>query len=202
MQQAAGLLKEALTNHMVKHLAVYSDSHIKPKHHWLFDVAEQFETHPFVIDAFIVERLHLRVKAIAAPVKCTTAFERSVLAGVLTSQKRLLQSMNISDGLQGKQAPLPHSTAWVSDSLKFKGLKISVEDIVYHGTDEAGKIIACVSENGNLFAVVERLAFVENVSLHSAKYKCTDMRATWRVQSLQLAFAWYADLDVMVVLRA
>ena len=202
MQQAAGLLRASLADHMVKHLAVYGDSHIKPKHHWLFDVAEQFETHPFVIDAFIVERLHLRVKAIASHVKCTTAFERSVLAGVLTSQKRLLHSMNIADGLQGKQAQLPHSTALVSDSLKFKGLKISVEDIVYHSTDEAGKIIACVMEGDELFAVVERIAFVENVSLQSAKYKCTDIRTTWRVESLQLAFAWYVDLDVMVVLRA
>ena len=30
MQQAPGLLKEALTDHKVKHLAVYGDSHIRP----------------------------------------------------------------------------------------------------------------------------------------------------------------------------
>ena len=57
-------MKAAVSDHMRKHLAAYGDANIKPKHHWMFDVAEQLATHPCVLDAFITERLHLRVKAI------------------------------------------------------------------------------------------------------------------------------------------
>ena len=56
-------------------------------------------------------------------------------------------------------------------------------------------------ENDELFVVVELMDFLENVSLQSAKWQSTNVRAVWGVNSLQLAFAWYNDLDVAVVLR-
>ena len=100
-----------------------------------------------------------------------------------------------------QQAPFPNCAAMVSDSLKFKGRQISVGDIVFQSANDAGKVIACAMENDELFVVVELMDFLENVSLQSAKWQSTNVRAVWGVNSLQLAFAWYNDLDVAVVLR-
>lgn len=201
MQQSSALLYAALSDHMRKHLAAYGDENIKPKHHWMFDVAEQMLSMPCVLDAFIVERLHLRVKSIAAPVLCTSSFERSVLAGVMTSQRSLLNAADFRDGLRGKIANFPGSDALVADRLEFKGVAAAFGDIIY-AADAAGQIIACVLEDNALFVVVEAMEFVENVSLQSAKWRCTRNRKVWRAESIQLALAWYSDGDMVMVLRA
>ena len=49
----------------------------------MFDVADQWKTHSIVIDAFVVERLHLRVKHVAEHVRNTSTFERSCLASLI-----------------------------------------------------------------------------------------------------------------------
>ena len=53
-----------------------------PKLHWAFDVAECLLKDDFLVDAFALERLHLRVKDIAA-LRCDLGvYEKSVIAGV------------------------------------------------------------------------------------------------------------------------
>jgi hypothetical protein len=71
----ASELEAAISSHMRKHVAVYTDIHLKPKHHWMFDVAEQFRRDPFVLDMFVVERLHLDIKRVAENVKNTRTFD-------------------------------------------------------------------------------------------------------------------------------
>lgn len=201
MRQASTLLKAALEDHMRKHISAYGEAHIRPKHHWLFDVAEQLEELPCVIDAFIVERLHLRIKAIAEPVECTTSFERSVLAGVLTSQVRSLNDADFKDGLRGKAQALPGCAALFADRLEFKGLAISFADIVMRVDGATGQVIACAVENEVFYVLIEIMDLVTTVSPQSAKYKCTKAQQVWRVDSVQLALAWYLEGDVVVVLR-
>ena len=46
-------------------------------------VAERWPLDTDVWDAFIVERLHLRVKQIAAPLRSLHRLERTILSGVL-----------------------------------------------------------------------------------------------------------------------
>jgi hypothetical protein len=202
MEQAASLLKPAIDDHMRKHLAVYGTDYIKPKHHWMYDVAEQFETHPFVLDCFIIERLHLRVKASAEAVHDTTTFERSVLASVMTSQRKHLHEICDFTGLLGRTAPFPGCDALVADALEHKGLRISFGDIVLHAGGAAGQVIACVLEDEALLLVVEVMQFASTVSPHSAKWRCTKLQQTWDVESVQLALAWYAEGQLVVVLRA
>ena len=62
------LLRTLVSNHLELHKAAYGTQHIIPKSHWLFDVAEQLSRFEFALDAFIVERLHLRVKRQCEPV--------------------------------------------------------------------------------------------------------------------------------------
>ena len=51
----------------------------------MLDTPAQFLKDSVVLDAFVIERTHLAVKAIAEHVDNTRAFERSVLCGMLCS---------------------------------------------------------------------------------------------------------------------
>lgn len=65
--KAAQQLRQELRDHMVLHLACHGEGNVKPKHHWMWDVADQLQEDaeqgfPFLIDMFVIERLHLSVK--------------------------------------------------------------------------------------------------------------------------------------------
>ena len=56
-QTASVMLEDAVARHMDLHIAAYGLGHIKPKHHWVHDVAQQMPKCPCVVDAFVIERL-------------------------------------------------------------------------------------------------------------------------------------------------
>ena len=58
------------------HKAIYTDAHFVPKHHFLWDVASQWDRQEEVFDALVIERLHLRVKAVAENTHNTTRLKR------------------------------------------------------------------------------------------------------------------------------
>ena len=71
MQEGARRLRESHANHMKKHIAAYGTGFVIPKHHLMFDVADQWLSRKLVVDAFIIERLHLRVKQVLQPIDNT-----------------------------------------------------------------------------------------------------------------------------------
>ena len=131
LKRASKLLRDALTDHLVKHKNVYGESSLKPKHHFMFDVADQWEHQPEVVDAFVVERLHLRVKTVAELVRNTSTFERSCLASLINSHCRLLQTEKFGDGLVGRQVALVGTPASVADCMQIQGMQLSVGDSVF-----------------------------------------------------------------------
>ena len=56
---------------------------IKPKHHWLMHVPQQIARDNAVIDAFVIERQHLLVKANDAP-QCTITGQGDAYVNVFT----------------------------------------------------------------------------------------------------------------------
>ena len=74
-QRAAADLQTLTARFMELHKAAYGVRFIKPKHHWQMDVPPQIVRDGVVLDAFVVERGHLAVKAIAEHVRNTTTFE-------------------------------------------------------------------------------------------------------------------------------
>ena len=58
--------QEKLLHHteqfMLHHVNAYGKKNLKPKHHWMFDVAEMLDWDKYMVDGFTVERLHLRAK--------------------------------------------------------------------------------------------------------------------------------------------
>ena len=84
----ADRLEAAVRRHLALHTGVYGDVYIRPKHHWMLDVPQQFRRDGAVLDAFVIERTHLRVKAVAEPIQNVRGFERSALASLLTTTCR------------------------------------------------------------------------------------------------------------------
>ena len=82
MADAARRLRDALQKHARLHLAAYGDANCKPKHHWMWDIAEQMERDagvaPGLLDMFVIERLHLKVKRQVRTVVNTTSMEKTV----------------------------------------------------------------------------------------------------------------------------
>jgi len=115
MAQGATDLRAALARHIECHLLAFGNSHVKPKMCWLWDIAEHLARDPFVLDCWIVERLHLKRKQVASSVLNTRVFERSVLAGCLNIQHHRLQEARRSR-LGGKVRTLADG-AMVGDRL-------------------------------------------------------------------------------------
>ena len=75
--EAEAMLTDAICDFMEKHKKAYGTDCIRPKHHWMFDVAISAFRHGMVIDMWIIERLHLRVKPEAELLRNRASFERS-----------------------------------------------------------------------------------------------------------------------------
>ena len=133
LRQAGRELRDAVSDHMQKHICAYGTDHIRPKHHYMYDVCDQLEKAPAVLDAFIVERLHLRMKAVADPIDNTSSFERSVLASLINTQSRILrEGAFCCDGLKGRVGTLPGFVMQVADTIQLGGVEVAVDDKFSH----------------------------------------------------------------------
>lgn len=154
------------------------------------------------LDAFVVERAHLRVKRVAENVKNTSTFEFSVLAGVVNHC--FATASTLHNCLLGFKSPLPDLlNAMVADKLDIGGMVIHSSDVVLAGDSCAGFVVACLGDDAGLFVVVSVLRLVRELSQHAAVWEDTRNRQLWRVQAFQLPLAWYpsGDINSWVVVR-
>jgi len=157
--QASVDMLQAVEQHLALHIAAYGTDKVKPKHHWMFDVAETLKDLNVVVDAFIVERLHLRVKRQADPIKELRVYEKATLAGVINEQ---FEDANrpLVDGLRGR--PFEYEGASVSDHMIVTATAFSTDDVVARGS-QMGIIAICVEEDGVLMVIVHELAAIARV---------------------------------------
>jgi hypothetical protein len=189
--------------HLRLHLAAYGDVHIRPKHHWLLDVPAQFRRDGLVLDAFIIERIHLRIKAPAEKIRKTVSFERSVLSSTLAAHLNLLETAMPHGGLLGRTAPMPGMLgAVVADRMEVAGVEFSVGDVLLLG-EHSGMLAACCLEGGCLIAIVRELAKKRDVTSTASDYTFTDSLAVWLAVSCVPATAWRhrTDGSILVVRR-
>ena len=191
-RDAAGELRTSLRSHMHWHTAAYGTQYIRLKHHWGFDVCEQIVKDGLVLDAFVVERMHLQVKGIADHVRNTSVFEKSVMAGVLNVQMQRAREANSVQWLRGSLQRW--QSAWLAPHMCCSGLLVSVGDIIFRGT-VAGQILACAVEDDTAYVLVEELVKTSTISTHSDSWTCMGGRAVWRAAHLEQTLAWYVRLD-------
>ncbi len=203
VEQLANELDAATSNHMKLHIAAYGVQRIKPKHHWMLDVPGQARLDGLSLDAFIIERIHLRVKGLAEKIRKTTSFERSVLSSTLTVHLSSLEQCVAAGGLLGCTAPFPGvAGAQIADRLESVGVVMAVGDIVLLGED-AGVVAACALEAGELYVVVKALCKRSNLASCAGVYQDTGELAVWLALSCSLALAWRIrpDGSTLVVRR-
>lgn len=207
LPDAVRALRRAHAAHMNAHMAVYGTGHIIPKHHWMWDVFEQMLRDPLVLDAFVIERAHLRVKRVADNVDNTRTFERSVLVGLAMHCAQCLEDPEVfTDGLRGLQAPLPEDPhIRVGDRMSINNLELEVGDIVFvlcndAGRGNMGKIVACLLEDNLLYAVVKELSLVRQISRSSALWRFTGGHALVLSIDIEQVNAWYFEGEDVVVL--
>ena len=198
-QDAASHLDIATAEYLEKHIAAYGTKGVKPKHHWMLDIPDQVRRSDCIIDAFVIERNHLLVKTVAEPVSNTSAFERSVLQGVLNV---MCNDSDIAEGLRGRTAKLPGSAdIVVADALRCFAVDIAVGDVVRCG-DVFGLVQACVREAIVLAVTVTVLDVVCRPTIHHVKCKLNASRKLeiWSPADVCQCTAWYVDTGLVVIL--
>ena len=197
-------LLQAFKTHMGKHLAAYGTDVLRPKHHWAIDLPEQILLCDRVLDMFIIERIHLRIKRVAEHCKNTTRWEYSVLSASLLRQQEILKEIeDFSGGLEGRKAPWPNSQGiMVGDRISYLSNHISNGDIVFR-RDACGVVLACIAESCDLYIAVGLLQHVADISPHCSKRKDIDAAVlVWPVVEVELAIAWYpAEEETIYVIR-
>ena len=196
-RDASMRLRTALATYMRLHKAAQGDSNVRPKHHWAFDVAEQLGNNDGVVfDAFVIERLHLRVKAVSENVKNTKTFERSVLSGVVNSHVRSANQKWIGGGLVGAavQHPIVQESL-VADHVELAGVRVAVGDVVCCG-ERMGQVVACVTYESGLLLVVDAWRLAQRLSQHSSKWQTIGaQRCAWQVAEAEECIAWKKEAD-------
>ena len=186
MKVASKKLSRAVANHLRLHKAAYGLAHIKPKHHWMFDVAEQMWLDDMLHDQFIIERLHLIVRPHADRARNTRRYEYTVLSGVLNAQlgrlKELRSGCCLLDVTTVKIDGF--DDAELGDNMHVMGMHISVGDLVFH-RDVVGEVLGCVNELGALLAIVEQFELVIAISSTSGRWRRTGRLRVWRALALE-----------------
>ena len=151
------------------------------------------------MDAFVIERLHLRVKAIADNVKVLTGYASSVLSGVVNYHSHLAQHCLPGCGLVGRTAAPPSLPGvLLSDCMEVAGLRFAVGDFAARG-GQLGRVVACCLEADDLFGLVDIWAKVEQVSQHSSKWENASRREVWRTADMLECVAWQHGPDRSIV---
>ena len=148
---------------------------IKPKHHWMFDVAEMLDWDLFMVDGFTVERLHLRGKFLLEYISQPSAVENSCLASILTRQVGHLQgiertSLAISGVLGSKSVEFQGCR--VGDSMRIRGFELHVDDVVFDlERGRCGRIVACAAQDEHLMLFLILLRKVEDVTCVANRWR-------------------------------
>ena len=180
MQDAALELLHAMGDFLTKHKKAYGDAFIKPKHHWLWDLVEQFLRDPFVLDALIVERLHLTIRRAAENVHNLRTFEASVLSRALKEQMQKLQEVTASCTLSQTTAVNLAGFADVvlGDNMQIIGMHVSVGDVIFCH-ESAGKVLACARQDDSFYCIVQQLSHVGSTSRHKSLWRLSPQLRIW-----------------------
>jgi len=184
-------LENAIFTHLRLHIAAYGTQHIKPKHHLNHALAKQFYLKG-VFDAFVGERLHLRVKDISERHRNLPHFEAGVLGRVMKQQIGALRDERcLRSSLRGHVVKSSIERWPLATSLQCASLTVHVGDFVCYQLS-AGVVSACVADDDNqLFVIVNVFQWRGVVTGHSSLWSPTPLLAVWPANALASPRAWY-----------
>ncbi len=166
----------------------------------MFDIAEQMleaaadDEDGVLLDAFVLERIHLGVKAYAAGVHSKRRFEASVLERTTTDKLATLQTMNslkdhLNEPVEARGGDATARSCEIGLSTFATG--DIVASTLYDG--KVAVICKCVmSVNGSIWLDVRELNVLRRFSTTSLLIDKTNMgQNIWRAQLCYGGLAWY-----------
>ena len=186
--------------HMIDHMRVLKDvcgiSYVRPKHHWAFDVCDQIEADKCVMDAFTLERLHLRVRQVADKCFTLSTYEATVLAGVINLQADRAARATCGRATYGRTTHLRGIPGvLVSDTLSYIGIEFAVGEYVQRAQLEVGFVVACAFEGQTSFLIVDELVKVDSFSRSSGLWRPNGARSVWTPEGVDNVAAWLSAAD-------
>jgi hypothetical protein len=203
LAQAAQLLRAANTDYITKHKALYGSQHIKPKTHWLYDIADQMGLaaeergeEAVLLDAFVVERIHLEIKMYAADVHHGT--ERTVLERTTVHKLNRLEKAvpnELHDHLVGPLTQLSPTLPLTARACEIATCTYSRGDVVFGNASdgtEAAIVIACTIQAGQVYLICDQLTHLRAYSRASVLLDTSNVRRNvWCARACRPALAWY-----------
>ena len=192
--------REAIRDHMILHQRAFGLKYVVPKTHMMFHVPNQWGD---VYDMFVIERLNLRLKALAEPIDRLSRYERSVVASLLTKQcAQLAEGPVFHNGLIGTEDRLASfPNVLFASGVQYEGRRFAKDDCVFSYENKiAGCVLACAEDGGCLYVILRMFQLLQSWG-NSGRYQLTadvrvlDVRSIWEV------CAWYIEGDTVVVLR-
>jgi hypothetical protein len=215
LAQAAQLLREANTEYITKHKAMYGSQHIKPKTHWLYDIADQMGLaaeergeEAVLLDALVVERIHLDIKMYAEVVKHHKNFERAVLERATAHKLSRLEKAApnaLHDHLVGPLTQLSPTLPLTARACEIATCTYARGDVVLGNASdgtEGAIIIACTIQAGQVYLICEQ--HLRAYSRASVLLDTSNVRRNvWCARSCRPALVWYmVRADRMVAILA
>ena len=193
-------LELQVSHYIALHKAAYGTALMKPKFHWALDIPSQICRDRMVLDAFVIERSHLRVKAVAEHVQNTASFERSVMASLSTVCWTHAETDVFGNCLLGPTAPLPgiHET-WIADRMQVWSVEFTIDDMVSKSGGQVGSVVACCSSDGLLFAFVRPAVAASRPSDRSVLCRLSGCLEAWPERELRLCLAWRSEPDGSII---
>ena len=203
-------LARAIKKHAMAFTAAYPDADFKPKNHYLHHVASQFAREGVILDAFVGERKHQSIKAMAADVQNTLTYEKTVMMRVVAKQMAQMEKhTTFRDTLLSAQschelAELHQaSDASLATGFKWHGTRVHQGDVVFINgvmyVVEAGASI-----DSDLYMVGRPCTKVGQVTLSASKWEVSDELLLLPLSdiTLKLGAAWFHDGDSHIVCMA
>ena len=189
-REVARPLASSCRDQLARFIEIHDHSEVIPKFHWAFSIAEQMSSTDFVMDAFVIERLHIRARLTADRTMWQQDYEASLCAGIINAQ---VGGTGSSDGLEGKVSQFPHpglSHVKIADRVYSHGKRLNLGDWVWR-PEELGQVVACVEESGELYIIVTVASAVRALSPRGRL--CTlsgGARSLWRLAESNVVAAW------------
>ena len=126
----AHLLRDLVVRFLKARLITQDVEDTLPKHHCTMHLWKQFLEDGWLLDTWVLERMHLLLKTYEEDVKCTRQFEKTVITRAVIERSRQLQRATIRDELVG-----PCVEGVARELVTRMGERFHVDDLVFPSGD-------------------------------------------------------------------
>ena len=152
--------------------------------------------------SFVIERLHLRARAIADHVDNTEVFDTALFRGLVNAQCLALRDHTHREGLVGNTAPVDFggdARFRVGDAIRDHGKRLEVHSLVVGPNDDLGIVRACLqhAESGVLYVAVSPIVVASHLSPKArlCRPAAEDSVRLWTASAAEQCTAWKFSVD-------